>query len=73
MAGIALTGYALLQPPQSDTTYTLAVERVNENEPGVRSASVEYGDLSREARVAFGTSETRRFVSVPRGAAVTTR
>ncbi|WP_227356911.1 hypothetical protein [Haladaptatus salinisoli] len=68
VAGLSVTGYALLQPPQGDTTYTLSVERVNENEPGVRSASVEYGDLSREARVAFGRAKldgSYRFPETP--------
>ncbi|SIR80262.1 hypothetical protein SAMN05421858_3812 [Haladaptatus litoreus] len=57
VAGLVLTGYALLQPPQSATTYTLTVEQVNENEPGVRSSSVQYGDLSDEARLAFGRAK----------------
>lgn len=50
VAGLSRTGYALLQPLQGDTTYTLSVEWVNENEPGVRSASVEYGNLTRGTR-----------------------
>ncbi|GAA0231448.1 hypothetical protein ACFFQF_25725 [Haladaptatus pallidirubidus] len=57
VAGFVLTGYALLQPPQSATTYTLTVEQVSENEPGVRSSSVQYGDLSDEARLAFGRAK----------------
>ncbi|WP_458207639.1 hypothetical protein [Haladaptatus sp. NG-SE-30] len=71
VAGVVLTGYALLQPQQSDTTYTLSVEQVNENEPGVRSESVEYSDLSREARIAFGRAKFKRFVRTPREASHT--
>ncbi len=59
VAGLVLTGYALIQPPQSDTTYTLSVEEVDENEPGVRSASVQYADLSSKARLAFGRAKIR--------------
>ncbi|WP_266080285.1 hypothetical protein [Haladaptatus caseinilyticus] len=57
VSGLVLTGHALLQPQQSSTTYTLTTEQVNENEPGVRSSSVAYGDLSGEARLAFGRAK----------------
>lgn len=57
LSGLGLTGYALLQPPQEDTTYTLTVEQVDPNEPGVRSGSVEYGNLAGEAKVAFGRAK----------------
>ncbi|WP_435157090.1 hypothetical protein [Haladaptatus sp. DFWS20] len=59
VAGLVLSGYALLQPPQSSTTYTLTTEQVSENEPGVRSSSVTYGDLSSDARLAFGRAKLR--------------
>lgn len=57
VAGLVLTGYALVQPVQNSTTYTLTIEKVDENEPGVRSSSVKYGDLTSEARVAFGRAK----------------
>lgn len=57
VAGLVLSGYALLQPPQSSTTYTLTTEQVSENEPGVRSSSVTYADLSTDAQLAFGRAK----------------
>jgi hypothetical protein len=57
LAGLALTGYALLQPPQNTTTYTLSLEKAEKNDPGVRSSSVKYGSLSSDARVAFGRAK----------------
>lgn len=57
VAGLVLSGYTLLQPPQSSTTYTLTTEQVSENEPGVRSSSVTYADLSTDAQLAFGRAK----------------
>ncbi|MCO8255266.1 hypothetical protein NKF26_15780 [Haladaptatus sp. AB618] len=54
VAGLVLAGYALIQPPQSSTTYSLSIQQADKNDPGVRSSSVRYGDLSDEARIAFG-------------------
>ena len=57
VAGLVLTGYALIQPQQSAKTYTLSIQQVNKNEPGVRSSSVKYGDLSDKARIAFSRAK----------------
>jgi hypothetical protein len=57
LVGLGLSGYALFQPPQSTTTYTLSLEKAEKNAPGVRSSSVEYRTLSGDARVAFGRAK----------------
>jgi len=57
LVGLGLSGYALIQPPQSTTTYTLSLEKAEKNDPGVRSSSVKYETLSTDARVAFGRAK----------------
>ena len=65
VAGLVLTGYALIQPPQSATTYTLSIQQVDKNEPGVRSSSVKYSDLSDKARLAFAHAKLHSSYQLP--------
>ncbi len=65
IVGLVLAGYAIVQPPQSSTTYTLSIQKAEKNDPGVRSSSVNYGDLSDKARIAFGRAKLQDSYQLP--------